>query len=216
MRYRHYYVTPKPDGSVRFVSHGPIVALGRLLVPIWLSMLAIGFFWQLFVGNFADGRSVPVALRDLHAESREASQGCGQGRQQAVGVFLMAPRASRTSGGTTMSVSALLSGIGPTLPGSHRLRVGGSSSSAPTKQADTAAAGAAESGAAGGGCLFSLCHGFLAATVRSPVAHTILGHGEVVGRRLYAVLIGVLSDSELLDMAEHARLRIVHRRTISC
>jgi hypothetical protein len=30
----------------------------------------------------------------------------------------------------------------------------------------------------------------------------VLGHGEVVGRRLYAVLIRVLLDGELLGMAQ--------------
>ena len=53
MRYRRVCVTPKPDGSVTVVSHGPIVAFGRLLVPVWLAMFAICFFWQLFVGHFS-------------------------------------------------------------------------------------------------------------------------------------------------------------------
>ncbi len=38
---------------MRVVSHCPIVVLDLLLVPMWLAMLAISFFWQLFVGHFA-------------------------------------------------------------------------------------------------------------------------------------------------------------------
>ena len=82
MRYRRYYVTPKPDGSVRVISHGPIVALGRLLVPVWLSMLAIGFFWQLFVGHFATagvflllfGIFMPNLAKRRRAAAKDASK----------------------------------------------------------------------------------------------------------------------------------------------
>jgi len=50
MRYRRYYVTSKSDGSVRVVSHGPIVALGRLIFPFFYLLLIIGFFVNLFQG----------------------------------------------------------------------------------------------------------------------------------------------------------------------
>jgi len=53
-------------------------------------------------------------------------------------------------------------------------------------------------------------NGFPPASIRSPVADAVLGHGEVVGCRLHAVLIRVLHDGELLGMTEHARLRVVH------
>ena len=50
--------------------------------------------------------------------------------------------------------------------------------------------------------------------VRPPVVDAVLGHGEMVGRRLHAVLIRVLHDGELLLMAQHARLRLVRLGSI--
>jgi len=50
--------------------------------------------------------------------------------------------------------------------------------------------------------------------VRPPVVDAVLGHGEMVGRRLHAVLIRVLHDRELLRMAQHARLRLVRLGSI--
>ena len=52
--------------------------------------------------------------------------------------------------------------------------------------------------------------GFQLAPIQSSVVNAVLGHGEVVGRRLHAVLIGVLHDGELLGTAQHARFRVVH------
>src|ERR1019366_2048154 len=52
------------------------------------------------------------------------------------------------------------------------------------------------------------------APLRSPVVDALLGHSEVVGRGLHAVLIGVLHDCELFGMAEHTRLRIVRLESI--
>ena len=52
----------------------------------------------------------------------------------------------------------------------------------------------------------------------------MLGYGEVVGGRLYAMLIRVLDDDKLLGVADHARLHLEYDRlsfgddfrTISC
>ena len=52
--------------------------------------------------------------------------------------------------------------------------------------------------------------GFLTATIRSPVADPVLGHGEVVCRCLHAVLIRVQHDGKLLSTAENARLHREH------
>lgn len=53
MRYRHYHVNRKPDGSVTVVSHGPIIAAARLLAPFWFLVLVIALFMSLFAGNWA-------------------------------------------------------------------------------------------------------------------------------------------------------------------
>jgi len=50
MRYRRYYLDQKSDGSVRVISHGPIIGFYRTLFPFLYLCLIIGFFINLFQG----------------------------------------------------------------------------------------------------------------------------------------------------------------------